>query len=295
MEKKLRVDKVFCFRFDVDTELCASKGMPRLIDIAEQEKVHFTFFVNMGKAISIPSMLTSYLEGLLGKGHPNKDQVFKLSVVDRLGIVNTLKTIITNPRVGLNHLEIIRLAHKKGHEIGLHGGKNHGAWAREIHKWSEKRIRQEISQGLGWLERADVFRPKSFSSPGWKSDRRLNEILAEYGFRNLCDEHGPDCRFTGDVGYNDLVSIGTNLAGEPGGVGYLEWHRVKGHTDEMLLDHLVKELENKDVAVMYDHPIFSGIREIKLVEKIIRKVKAMGYLVTTIENLSNKILDMRNG
>lgn len=39
--------KTFSFRFNVDTHLCARKGVPNLIALADKLDVRFAFFFNM--------------------------------------------------------------------------------------------------------------------------------------------------------------------------------------------------------------------------------------------------------
>ena len=42
--------KLCCFRFDADTHVCVSVGIPRLVELGNRLGARFTFFVNMGRA-----------------------------------------------------------------------------------------------------------------------------------------------------------------------------------------------------------------------------------------------------
>lgn len=292
MESK---DKLFCFRFDVDTESCIRIGMPRLMELAKKLDVRFTFFVNMGRAVSRRASLVFLVKRFFDQSQRrNPEPVSKLSSVTKLGMTEFLKTALLNPRVGLSHIPVIRHAKSRGHEIGLHGGRNHGEWMKEIHKWPAARIHHEVETGLQWLHRASIGNPKSFSSPGWQSDERLGSILSNLGFTNICDHYGensPAAIVDRQIG---IVKIGTNLVGEPGGVGYLEWHRAKGHDDHQILEHVGAILKGKNIAIVYDHPVFAGIKDIAMVEKIIRYVRSMGYAITTIGDISDRVLTTDN-
>ena len=108
--------------------------------------------------------------------------------------------------------------------------------------------------------------------------RRLAPVLRERGFRALADSHGqskaPD---TGDDG---LIRLHTALTGEPGGIGYLEFMRAQGSTDEAILTDFGERLERESgFACVYDHPFYAGRREISLLRKMIGLARDQGWRV----------------
>ena len=48
-------------RFDIDTITCLEQGVPELLSIAKEEDIRFSFFVNMGKAVSYTPVVKRYL------------------------------------------------------------------------------------------------------------------------------------------------------------------------------------------------------------------------------------------
>lgn len=275
--------KRFCFRFDVDTHLCISKGMPNLLRLADELDVRFTFFVNMGRAIS----RLDYLRNRTTHGHGGTTA--KLSTLKKLGVSGFLTAAILNPRVGAPHLDTIRAAHAAGHEIGLHGGSNHATWQNHGAHWPTSRIRREITLALDILRQSGIPMPCGFASPGWQGSDNLHEALQALGFRYVADIHDPAAREVAPVRPDlRLLAVPTNLCGEPDGVGYLEHMRAEGLDDVQALDTFAEQLAGRRLAVAYDHPYYAGVAELELIRRMIHVARDRGYEITTIENIIQK-------
>ncbi len=275
--------KKMCFRFDVDTYLCASKGVPNLITLAELHDVHFTFFYNMGRAIHFPSILKA------NKNRQHEPCAEKLSNFYKLGWKGYIATVLLNPFVGVYYPNSIVAAHQSGHEIGLHGGTNHGDWMRNARSWDSDKIKSEIEWGLSKLSDIGIMNVTSFSSPGWCAPHELNNVLSYKGFKVVADNHGHDMeellKFMSSD--NTLTQVPTNLLGEPGGVGYIEHMRAKKMSDKDIVEKFKNDLGGiNQLAVMYDHPYYAGIKELTVLENMICEAKSMGFHITTFNKLT---------
>ncbi|MBV8632979.1 MAG: hypothetical protein JO002_00670, partial [Burkholderiaceae bacterium] len=97
--------------------------MPRLLELGRRTGARFTFFVNYGRSIdrwqTFVGSAGRTVENASG-GHR------KMPVAAKLGMRDVARTILFNPRVGARHADVLRRARDEGHEIGLHGGLNHG-------------------------------------------------------------------------------------------------------------------------------------------------------------------------
>jgi len=266
--------KVICFRFDVDTYLCASKGVKNLVALAEKLSIKFTFFYNMGRGIHHKSFLVKKTRG---DTSPTAD---KLSNLYKLGILGYLRTALLNPYVGKSYPLLILSAEKAGHEIGLHGGRNHGDWMANANAWPESRIKGEVKWGLSELHRLGINSISSFSSPGWQGTGHLHNILRQNGFSVVADEHGHGLETVTIMGSADrfLYSVPTNLLGEPGGIGYIENMRAQNMTNKEMLNKFQYDLNNvTKLAVLYDHPYYSGIYELAILESMINTARELGF------------------
>lgn len=279
--------KYFCFRFDVDTHRCLTKGVPNLMTLAQSLDVRFTFFVNMGRAVS----RKQYLKKSFQRKQVQQSQITKLSNMQKLGVADYMITSLFNPEVGKRHLGLIKQLHQNGHEVGLHGGKNHALWQNFGKSWSEEQIQQEVEWGLQSMRQAEVKSPFGFASPGWQGSTQLNVVLQRLGFAYVADVYGNDCeeiiKANSDL---SLPQLPTNIVGEPGGVGYIEYLRAKGMDDAQIIQDFTRRLETKnELAVVYDHPYYVGVQELSMVREMIAVAKFMDFEVTTLAQIVQEL------
>ncbi|MDA0328727.1 MAG: polysaccharide deacetylase family protein [Gemmatimonadetes bacterium] len=288
--------KLFCFRFDVDTHCCVHEGMPALVGLGNRLDVPFTFFVNMGRAVSRRAFLRERVSSPVS---PSRPQAAKLSALTKLGWGGYLKAAALNPIVGGAATGLVRAAHESGHEIGLHGGRNHAVWQLEASDWGAARVAAEIDAVLPTLSRAlgDTC-PQGFASPGWTSTPALDEVLAPRGFRYVADLHGPEPGSgksgpTHDAERPDppaalaLPRVRTQLTGEPGGVAYLEHLRARGFADADILRRFESDLDGGARAmVVYDHPYHAGLRELTVIARMVGIVRSAGFEVVPLHEVA---------
>ncbi len=304
-----RVTRYFCFRFDVDTHRCIRRGVPNLMALGARIDVPFSFFVNMGRAIS-RARLASPRRGTPGPVHT--EVAAKLPARAKLGAWDTLIAVALNPPVGAGSPHVLTDAIEAGHEVGLHGGANHAVWQAEAHRWPHHRVRAEVTGGLRAFEQATGQAPAGFASPGWNSPDPLPPILEQLGFRYMADLHGPETgrapgsgkgagdggRRGGDravqlaPGTQRLSTVRTVITAEPGGVAYLENLRARGWDKSAIRADFQERLQRAGrLAVVYDHPYFAGVRELELVGDLVQLARDAGFrpvrLMDAVSALSN--------
>jgi|TARA_B110000263_G_scaffold171875_1_gene149835 peptidoglycan/xylan/chitin deacetylase (PgdA/CDA1 family) len=278
--------KYFCFRFDVDTPKCVKVGIPNLISLSKELDVPFTFFINMGHGTS----RWSFIKNLsFFNSTTTKHSAQKLSNLNKLGLSDYLKMAILNPQVGNSYPNIIQSLENSGHEVGLHGGSNHGEWQYESDTWNKKKFLDEIVSSLNSLNKCINNKPTGFSSPGWKSSNELHQILESLGFLYIADAHGEHHeKITIAQNSSKLLQIPTNILGEPGGVAYLENLRAQRMNDSSILKNFSKRLDGKTLAVIYDHPYYAGIKELPILKAMIKIVQARGFQIVTLKTIAEK-------
>lgn len=279
--------KLFCFRFDIDTHLCSRKGVPNLLGLADDLNVKFTFFFNMGRGLS----RRSYFLRNKKNATPIGAKLSHIGKLGKLGKLGYIKTVLFNPFVGYSCPEIIRMAKKQGHEIGLHGGRNHGDWMYNAGNWCKERFQKEIRWGVKTLQKVGIEEVTSFASPGWKNSKVLFPILAEEGFNIVADWHGTASENITQIDKcGRLLAVTTNLTGEPGGIGYIENKRAQGLNNEDILKIFKEDLTNINrLGVLYDHAYFVGNKELSLIEKMVKTVIEMNFKIITLNSIPEYI------
>lgn len=286
-------------RFDVDTHRCVREGMPALVELGSRLDAPFTFFVNMGRAVSLGASVAS----AVGGGPDSRSVAPKLPARTKLGARGWLEAALLNPRVGAGAPEVLRRAAEDGHEVGLHGGRNHARWQMEAQGWPAERLEAEIDAVLPLLREAlGGERVRGFASPGWTTHPDLPRILAERGFQYLADLHGP----VGPHGRAERSSapsgsappgagialVRTHLTGEPGGVAYLEHLRAVGLDDEAVVARARSDLRSAGSRVaLYDHPYHAGILELDTLERIVGVARDLGYRLVRMAEMAGVARD----
>jgi len=275
--------RFFCIRFDVDTELCLREGARNLAALSGKTHAAFTFFVNPGKAIDRSTLPQTLLRRY---GARTQHKAAHLATSRKLGRSEFLHILISNPSALPRHANILKELEAAGHEIGLHGGSNHGAWQSKAAQWTAERVAQEVDWGLERLRRAGMCDIASFASPGWNAPTALFDVLSRRGFTIVADCHGESGIPTLiKVDKTYLTSIPTALTGEPGGVGFFEHARALGRSDADILELLRGRLQGSETFIcLYDHPFYAGRHELDLLEKVISLARDTGWTPTTIQD-----------
>ena len=281
-------DKFCCFRFDADTHACVSRGIPRLAELGDHLGVRFTFFVNMGRAFDPGITLLKGLRRVFNGGRRGS-----ISAAQKLGWRAALQAAVLNPQAGRSDPAALRAAATSGHEIGLHGGRNHARWERSAHTWSEARLRREIEIGLRWLEECQVPAPLSFASPAWNSPAALRRVLSAEGFRFLADLY--DATQSNVTNADVLCDVPTNITAEPGRAGYLETMRLRGwNSAQVIRDFRSQISAQSKLAVVYDHPFFAGIHALEQVGELVQVARDTGFCVATIGEAARSLSRTEN-
>jgi peptidoglycan/xylan/chitin deacetylase (PgdA/CDA1 family) len=270
--------KLLSFRFDIDTHKCIKQGVPNLLKLAKKHDVHFTFFVNMGRAIARDIYLLDIF-----KRKP-KTTLKKLSNLKKLGIIDYIITALQNPLIGKNHPRLLRYIYQEGHELGLHGGTNHGLWQKRSSSWQRPRLEKEVGWGQSELMSLIKAKPLGFASPGWKGSEKLNNILKKLEFRYVADTFSLNSKKTITYTKNRLTKVTTNICGRDG-VGYIEYMRAIGSSNEKILADFKNHLRSTSRAIIFDHPYYSGAQEIALLREMIQLAKKEGFKIVPINEM----------
>ena len=279
--------KYFCFRFDVDTHKCMQEGVPNLIQLGEELGVPFTFFINMGEAISLKE---TFLKILSKKKKIREEKnESKFSPLKKLGKKDYLIAALLNPKTGFNNINIIKELIEKGHEFGLHGGRNHAKWQNNAHKWEKEKIREELKYTLKKLKKHGINSCKSFCSPGFTCNSALHEVLHELGFKYASDSYdieGPKTEGLKEIFKGcKLPNLNVNITPD-NRTAYIENLRSRGFNDDEIIKDFSNQLSSsKKIAIVYEHPYYAGIQELDIIRKMVIEAKKQDFTPTTMMNI----------
>lgn len=273
--------KKLVFRFDIDSHKCIRDGVPNLLKLAKKYNVAFTFFLNTGRAVSIPQSIKQ-----LFNRSPSQEVATHLSALRKLGWKDFTQTVLCNPKLG-SYREQIRDIIESGCELGLHGGRNHATWHLNAHSWNHREVQEEIQFGLAQIKAIQPeHKVESFASPGWTTSPIVSEVVRDLGIKNLCDTHADSASLQEIITENGLRRVPTNILSEPGGVAFFENCIARGLTEQQILNLFFEKLDSRTkLAVVYDHPYFAGVECLHLFDRAVQRALEKGYDIVPIRDL----------
>lgn len=277
--------KRVCFRFDIDTHKCIRDGVPNLLEVSREYEVPFTFFLNLGKAVSLSDSFDQIVKGKESDG----DKI-TLSAYEKLGAKDFVIAALINPNNARYKNRIKELLDNPYCEVGIHGGKNHAKWQFHAADWSEERVENEIEWAISMIRKiAPDYQLSGFASPTFNHPDCLSKVLSQKGFQYSADLHSIDMKVdTCDGLIND---VGINLLGEPGGVAFWESCTVKGMDNLQIRNEFIRSLEKNDTVVVYDHPYYAGMQCLDSIVDIIEYLLKNGVSIVSLGDINSN----RNG
>lgn len=267
------------FRFDIESLRCLREGVPALRRLARDRGVRFTFFLTMGRAVDIRwavRRLWCPFAEQANRGRPAD----RLPIARKLGMWALLETIVFNANLGDKRKEVNLLV-ADGHELGLHGGANHGTWQHAIHQFDAEQLEAFVRPVL------DEFRrcwgpPKGFAAPGFQWNEHVLDMLDREGFAYAGDMTGEHC-FRPSNSRGELYrhwQVPVNVIGR-NRVGFVEQKLAQGHDAKSVVEAAVAEIRKRAFAQMFEHPYVMG-PHVEVLDKIIERI-APDYDVMTVE------------
>lgn len=190
--------------------------------------------------------------------------------------------------LGSKYADRIRAIRDEGHEIGLHGGRNHETWARLALTWPDEVIRDEVAWGLEQLSRLGV-EPRGFSSPGGVSDPRVRAVVSTFAnFDYISDRLEPRCFAPVNVGER-LPDIPVALSGE-GGVAYIESQMARGHSLRDVAKEWRARLQEHPAQIVYDHPYLAGDEGLPFTKRLVDIAREDGSALTTLSSVAKVLV-----
>lgn len=267
------------FRFDIDSHKCIRDGVPILLEIAEQYKIGFTFYLNAGKAISIKDTI----KGLF-IGSEEKEDIKMLSARTKLGNIDYCYAAIVNPEMIKYKKNILEIYYSKC-ELGLHGGLNHASWYGHALEWDENKIEYEILKAIQKIRSIiPEYSPKGFAAPGFVTNDIIEETLRKMGFMYSSNVYSlGKNKIIED--YKGMKQVCVNLCGEPGGVAFWEYAEAMRWSDLMIVEKFMEQVSRQSKVLVFDHPYYVAVKKANLLKEIIGILLEQGNEIVTVQEL----------
>jgi len=175
---------VLGLRVDVDTHDGMRDGVPRLLDLMQEEGVKATFYFAMGPDRSGLAVLNALRPGFLRK-------------MTRTGAARVygLRTILSGTLLPARPIAtalpaIARRARDEGHETGVHAW-DHRMWQDHLLRWPIERAAGQLDRGFRAYREIFGEPPRTFAAPAWLTNDDALQFEEIYGLA-----YASDCRGT---------------------------------------------------------------------------------------------------
>lgn len=172
-------DRVLGLKIDVDTYAGMKHGVPRLLDILEDNGIRGTFFLSIGPDASGLAVLQ------LLKNPRFLKKMIRTNAAGLYGLRTAFYgTLLPSPMIALSFPETVRRIVDGGHEVQFHAW-DHRRWQDGLPGRSVEWIRGWFEKGVRGFAQLTGRAPTAFGAPAWMIDDRALEILKEYRFDYL--------------------------------------------------------------------------------------------------------------
>jgi len=265
--------KTFSFRFDIDSLADIEVGLPRLLELAKELDVRFTFFVNMGRSFNWKTVVRSQRSQIKFRNPQSA-----IRTVKKLGLLRAIRTVVFNPDIGLSHKKTLFKLLDQGHELGLHGGMDHPLWQWELHSLSKVETDGLLKPAYDHF--AGLFgKPKGFAAPGFNYNGYVLELVDEY-----CFEYASDME--GEIPFRPErlrhVQIPVNVIG-PDKKPLIEHLWTSGLGEAEIKLKVKEEVGKSESAVIYGHPSFEG--RFEGLPELLEWARVSGYLIAPMREI----------
>jgi hypothetical protein len=258
-------------------------GVPPIQALCRELEVPNTFFVNMGRSTNLREWLGKGLKGSRAKLHDME----AINLIQKIGWPRfVLETLLSRP-VGRSFIAELQSLQADGHELGLHGGSDHVVWSRRFSTLPEDVISRDVEQTYAYFV-SKFGKPAGFTSPGFRSDERVMNLVDRLEFTYNGDTIGgvPELARSGNRQLRHWT-IPVTICG-PRTIPFLEWHGAQGTARQQILDDLRDRLNSSSPIIMYGHPCYEGV-QIELLRAVFETALELGFKFVTHAEIANRL------
>lgn len=177
-------DKFAGLRVDVCTYQGLQQGLPRVLDVLAERKIHASIFPAMGPDRSGLAVLRIFRKrGFLQK-------MLRTGAASMYGFRTALYgTLLPAPLMGKRGQAVVRRARDEGHEVGIHAW-DHVRWQDRLDSLSRAMIREDYERAIETYEKLLGCQPECTASPAWLASDVSLSVEETFRFRYASDVRG---------------------------------------------------------------------------------------------------------
>jgi peptidoglycan/xylan/chitin deacetylase (PgdA/CDA1 family) len=265
-------------KIDVDTDRGTRIGVPNLLALFDEFDVKTTFLFSLGPDNTGRAIKRIFRPGFLSK-------VSRTSVVSTYGVRTLMNGILLpGPQVGRRNEAVMRLAHDKGHEAGIHCY-DHIRWQDGLAKMSKKEVYEEFGKARREFERIFGEPAKTAGSAGWQANSFSLEAYDDARLLYASDARGSSPFFprVNDITYKTL-QIPTTLPTLDELLGRPEY------PVDRIVGHYLSLLRNDVPNVLTIHAELEGMKQISFFRNLLVSLRTRGIQTLKLDELARDLM-----
>ncbi len=270
-------------KVDVDTRKGFREGVPRLLDIFKQTGITASFFVSMGPDNSGRAIRRVLRPGFLKK-------MRRTNAVGTYGFPTLIYGLLwPGPRiVRVNDAGPLRRVVAEGHEAGIHGY-DHVFWHDSLDAMPPEAIAQQLDKAIAMYRDVLGHEPEGFAAPGWKWNRKAQDLFRKYSFRYTSNTRGIEPFFPVLEGQGyDLLEIPTTLPTLDEVLGN------KAQTPDELLSLYLKKIHHHSLHVFTLHAELEGLGHAPWFLNLLKMLKDEGAVFRPLKDLARRCYENKD-
>lgn len=258
-------------RIDVDTYRGAREGVPRLLELLEENQVKASFFFAVGPDNSGRRFWRLW--------HPHNLRKFIRTVYG--GVKHNLTGALwRGPVIGRRVADVIQQTDRQGHEVGLHAW-DHYKWEVKTNRMSSIELRFELEKGYQLLSQVLGHDVGCSAAAGWRCNEPSLTEKEAFPFR-----YNSDCRgksiFVPAQGMAPQIPVTLPT--------YDELIGRRGVNRNNYNDVIIQQIRPSQLNVYTIHAEIEGRAQFELFKQWIEKVKAQQIEIVPL----GKLLDQQS-
>ncbi len=272
------MSKRLALKVDCDTFLGSKKGIPNLLHLFDEFKIHATFFFTLGpdtsgraafRVFTQKGFLKKMLRSNAGSLYPMKTMLYG--------------TLLPPPMIGTKCAEIIRSVTGHGHDIGVHGW-DHIRWHDRLDKMPPEDVLKDVTRAHGMFEEIFNHRAHSQAAPGWHATAESFRLHKERELLYVSDtRRGAPCFVEAEGEKFPTLEIPTTLP---------TWDEMLGDssldTEAKFLDYYRQAIKGTEVHSI--HTEVEGTARMELFHRQLELWKSDGVEFVTLEQIAREQL-----
>ncbi len=271
-------DIVVVIKVDVDTDRGTRVGVPNLLALFDEFGIKATFLFALGPDNTGRALRRVFRPGFVGK-------VMRTNVVGTYGLRTLTNGLLwPGPHIGRRNASVMRAAHGRGHEVGIHCY-DHVRWQDRLATMSREQVFAEFGRARREFERIFGEPALTAGAAGWQANAHSLAAYDEAGLRCASDSRGTQPFFPRCAGVTyRTLQIPTTMPTLDELLGRSDYPQAR------LVSYYLSLLQRSRTNVLTIHAEMEGMAKILLFRELLAQMRELAVRFLRLGDVADLLL-----